>query len=476
MLKLKVGLIGSSQLSFPGDKEARFKQSAEGLAQLAKAYHFDLYIYPEQVIAEADAERAVRAVEAENVDFLLWQTTSYSAGQLVPALARAWVTGFGLWAIPEGTADGVMPLNSFCSINMYSGILGHYLSRYEKKFKWFFGDVGNPLFDERLRVTVAALSCLKNMKASKVALVGGVAPGFNDLLFDEAKLLKLFDGMKLNRLHEFAELRDRALSYPDGETMALAETMSGCARCVSPKAVPKLETNARFYRAYTDFVKENGYDAVAVSCWPAFQDQFGFSVCAVLGQLNEEGTVAACEGDLISAVCMLALRYLSRDAVTLMDLVNFDESDESVLLWHCGPTAKQFCSCYDLDLNYSGGPHEFGMKDPSGIGVTRDMVFKPGAATVMRLDAGLDRILTLTGNFIGRDKPSHKGSRGWLENLRLNATPVKTRDLVNTLIAGRFPHHYPVALGDFEKEVLELRAWLGLGCVEEIPYTDWLNG
>jgi len=473
-ISFRIGLVGCSQLSFPGDKTGRFAKSAEDLKGFAASWKFDLYVYPESVITEEDAERAVRAVEEQKVDLLLVQTTSYSSGYLVPVFARANVMGMGLWAIPEGTADGVMPLNSFCSINMYAGIIGHY-AQPEKKFKWFFGDRGSPFFDERLRITVAALRCIKKLKSSRLALVGGVAPGFNDLLFDESRLLRLFEGMKLNRLHEFSELRERALSYPAEQMAAVAKQMAQCACSIHPKAQGMLDVNARFYQAYTDFIAENKYDAVAVSCWPAFGDQFDFSVCAVLGQLNEEGTVAACEGDLISAVCMLMLSYLADDASTLMDLVNFDESDESVLLWHCGPSARQFCKSYALDLNYSGRPHEFGMADPNGNGITRDMVFAPGKATVARLDASLENMLLLEGDIQQEGKPSHKGSRGWMEHLKLNGSPIAVRDLVNTILVRRLPHHYPVIMGNWTKEVSEICAWLGIGKLEPVPYEDCLQ-
>ena len=475
MEKLKVGLVGSSQLSFPGDKTGRFARSADEMREFAECFGFDLYVYPETIIAEPDAERAVKAVEGEAVDFLLLQTTSYSAGHLIPHFARAKVMALGLWAIPEGTKDGVMPLNSFCSVNMYSGIIGHYVAPFDLPFKWFFGDKGSPFLDERLRVSIAALTCIKRLKASKLALVGGVAPGFNDLLYDESKLLKMFEGMKLNRLHEFGELRDRAMSFTDGEIGATVESMVSRARCIHPKAAAKIGINARFYKAFGEFAEENGYDALAISCWPAFGDQFDFSPCALLGQLNEEGVAAACEGDLVSAVCMLMLRYLAEDVTTLMDLVNFDETDETILLWHCGPTAKQFCAGFDLDLNYSGRPHEKGMIDPNGNGVVRQMVFKPGKATVARLDAGLEKMLLMTGDFIDRDKPSHKGSRGWLENVHLSGEKISVRDLVNTVLTSRFPHHYPVVMGDFTKEIAEICAWMGLGQIEKIPYRDFMQ-
>ena len=35
MVKLKIGLVGTSQLSFPGNKEAAYNRCAEGMKQLA---------------------------------------------------------------------------------------------------------------------------------------------------------------------------------------------------------------------------------------------------------------------------------------------------------------------------------------------------------------------------------------------------------------------------------------------------------
>ena len=48
-----------------------------------------------------------------------------------------------------------------------------------------------------------------------------------------------------------------------------------------------LEVNARFSLAYI-FLKKYGYDAVAISCWPKFQDDYLFSVCAVVGEINDK--------------------------------------------------------------------------------------------------------------------------------------------------------------------------------------------
>ena len=159
MQSLKVGLVSSSQLSFPGDKKSVYEASAQKLRALSGQLGFELYVHPGTVITPDDGYAAVKALEGEGVDFILLQCTSFSAGALAPIFARA-RAALGLWAIPEHADHGVLPFNSFCTINMYSGIIGHYLKDYNIPIKWFFGDVEDPLFRGRLAVTVRALLSL----------------------------------------------------------------------------------------------------------------------------------------------------------------------------------------------------------------------------------------------------------------------------------------------------------------------------
>ena len=477
MEKVKIGLISTSQLSFPGDKKSLFGASIKALEAMAVRMGFELCVISgNTLISPEDAESAVREAQARKVDLLLAQCTSFSAGFLAPILAKVKNAYLGLWAIEEGASEGVVPFNSFCSINMYSAIIGNYLRDHDIPFKWFYGNPGHELFDDRLEVTVRALTAIKNIRSAKVALIGGIAPGFDDLYFDERKLLKTFDGLKINRLHEFSEIKDRALRYKLPELEEVIRDMSKDAHSIHPKAAPLLETNARFYKAYKDFISENGYDGIAVSCWPKFQSDFNYSVCSVIAGLNDDGIVAACEGDIPSAVSMLILKYLSDDKTMLMDLSAFDESDETVLMWHCGPASKRFASDgkYDLGVNYHGLPHEEGCA-PNCCGVTRDMVFMPGHVTIARLAGEFDQMFLAEGDFIDREKKSFFGSRGWLENLMLNRESISVRCFINTILVQRFAHHYPIVYGDYSREISELAAWLNLRLVRKIPYEQYMQ-
>jgi len=476
MCSLKIGLVSSSQLSFFGDKKAMFSRMAGELTTLADKLAYTLYVYPKPVITPEDAYEAVKTLEGNAVDFVLLQNTSYSSGFLAPIFAKVRNAVLGLWAIPEFAQEGPVPFNSFSSINMFSGIIGHYLNEDKIPCKWFYGDVGDPLFIDRFTVTVRALKALNRLRNSSVALIGGIAPGFNDLYDDERKILHRLPGIRINRLHEWDEIRDRAVSYSDSEIQPYIDKITRKAKTVQEIAKPGIIYAARFEKAYDDFLTSTKYDALAISCWPKFQDDFKYSVCSAIANLNEKGTVAACEGDLTSAISMLLLHYIAEDTTTLMDMSAFDEKDNTVLLWHCGPTAERFGekNGYELGANYSGMPHEKGAP-PKGCGVTHDMVLDPGPITIARFAGEWDKMFLCGGNIIDYNKKSFCGSRGWVGNLTLNRQEIGVRDLVNTIIVQRFSHHFPVVYGDYSREIMELMSWLGLTPVKQVSYEDYLQ-
>lgn len=471
-MKIKVGLVGTSQLSFPGPKEKTYAEIVAKMKVNAANMGFDFVYWEKQVIVEADAREALAEMEKQHVDLLLVLNLSYSAGFLVPVFYRIKNAAVGIWSIPE-TKEGPVLFNSFCSNNMYQGINAKYLKDYKIKAKWFYGFADDERFCRRLSVTVKALAAIKKLKFSSVALIGGFAPGFYDLYFDERSVFHKLDGIRINRLHEYDEIIKLADKVTDKDIAALKKAEEGVSR--TPTAASLYDFSLKMYLAYTRFVQEHGYDAIAVSCWPKFQDDYKYSVCSVLGMLNDDKIVAACEGDLMSAISMIALQEMSGESTALMDFAAFDETDESVLLWHCGPATKKFCkkNGYTLGENYSGMAHEPGKI--CGTGVVRDMVFDPNKATAFRFSGDMSEYLNLAGDFVGDTKASNCGSRGWLKNLRLNGKSIGALDFTNTVLAGGFEHHYPVALGDWSDEVAEMNAWLGIKPVEKIAYENYLQ-
>ena len=474
-MDFKVALVGCSQLSFFGDKEARYTKTVEDLRKFLKPLKADLFVYTDQIITPDDAKKAMKVVDEQKPDFLLVQCTSFSAGYLAQIFVTAGYP-LGWWAIPEDAEGKVCLYNSFCSINMYQAINRCYYNEEQYPAKWFYGEVDDPLFADRMSVTIRALRAIKRVKTSRLALIGGIAPGFVDLYFDERKLLRLFKGMEYDRLTEFEDISALAESYPESEIIDEANAYENAARLgVDPINGKHKLLNIRMLRAYHEFAEKNHYDALAVSCWPKFQSRYDYSVCSVVAQLNDDGIPTSCEGDPLSAVSMLMLQELSDEPAMLMDLSAFDRKDDTVLLWHCGPAPKNFCckEGYALGLNYSGKAHNGVL---TGTGCARDLVFAPGRLTMGRISAELDSVFIGGGDVLDpSEKHSIAGSRGWMGNLQLAKEDINALDFVNTILSQGISHHYPLCKGDFQAELLEIAAWLGLKVTKKTAYQTWLQ-
>lgn len=214
---------------------------------------------------------------------------------------------------------------------MYQGINDKYLRDHHIQAKWFYGFADDQMFRKRLSVTVKALQAIKKLKNARVALIGGFAPGFYDLYFDERSVFSKLNGIYINRLHEYDEVIKLAEKVTDQDVKPYLAELDALGIKATPVAANLRDLSIRIYLAYRRLTEEYGYDAIAVSCWPKFQDDYKYSVCSVLGMLNDDKLVAACEGDLMSAISMLALQEMSGESTTLMDFSAFDEEDESVL-------------------------------------------------------------------------------------------------------------------------------------------------
>jgi L-fucose isomerase-like protein len=362
-------------------------------------------------------------------------------------------------------------INSFCGLNMFSSILINYVK--DIKHKWFYGETDDDTFIKRFEVTVKALKAIKNLRASKIALVGGIAPGFNDLYFDERLGQKRF-GIKIERGHEFSEISLRAEAYSTTETERFIQDNASDKFFLGEASGKNIETHYRYFNAYKDFADDYGYDALAISCWPQMAGQTEAYSCSIVGKLNQNGIVAACEGDLPGAVSMLLQKYIIDGPTTLMDLSGWDEKDQSILMWHCGPTAECYADKNGACLKYCHQPVP-DSEDHNVTGMITNMVFKTGPVTFTRITGEWDGLFLLDGKVAEKQKESPEGSRAWIEKLRLNRNEINTRDLMNTILVRGMQHHYAMAAGDITEELLEVAAWLGLMPMEAVAYENYLQ-
>ena len=274
MKPCRIYMLSTVQTSFWGSQKRQYETYfIPEMEKLAPKMGFELTSQREIVTTPAEAAAAKQRILEGEYDLLLIQVSTFADGNLITPLAETGVH-LGLWGVPEITSNGAIPNNSFCGINMYGSIIHQYIGR-DIPYKWFFGDVTDPLFRDRLEITVKALGALRAMRGAKVALIGGIAPGFNDLYYDERQTKSKL-GITVDRLLEFSDIRDRAVAYPVEEVLPIVEAIRSESAGVAPDMTDLgLENTARVYKAFEDITKENGFDAIAISCWPRFRKELG---------------------------------------------------------------------------------------------------------------------------------------------------------------------------------------------------------
>ena len=469
--RLRVGYIGVAFGTYYADEHNQYGRAIGGLRRLADEMDFDLVAIdtgvPDMEAARAAAER----LSSERIDFLMLQAAACASGELLEPLAGV-APRLGLWATPEPVLEGSIQLHSLVSINHYASIIRRHLRDRDIPFKWFFGHIDEPDTDRRLRVTIRALQGIKTMASARIGWIGGISPGFYNMQFDEANLEARF-GTTIGS-HSIREVVELARAIDEGSAASVVQGATDLATEVTAPALG-MDRNARIYLALGQLIESEGYDALAVQCWPSFQEDFHVAPCMAYSLLgSEDGFAVSCEGDVPGAVSMLLMNSMSpaHGSSTLLDLTALDFESDAALLWHCGVTPRHFGG----DNGIRWVDHvTLGRKSDVRYGVSGDLRFAPQQTTIAYTGDEFSEMFIATAEVVETGHAGFDGTRGWFSNFRLNGEPIKLVDLANTAVVQGHEHHYAVAQGDLSSELAEVAAWLGMRTTRPVPMRDYLQ-
>ena len=469
--KLKVGYVGVAYTTYFAEEHNQYNRAITGLEALSRELDFELVAIPYGLTDDELTQTAINELTAKKVDFLLLQTATCAAGDQILQLAQV-APYLGLWATPDPHQSGDIQLHSLVSMQHFASILKRYVPEEETAFKWFYGNVEDARFQRRLIVTINALTAVKKMAHAKIGSVGGISPGFYNMLMDTRKLRARFGTEVVE--HELAEVIDLAKSFDQGQVLSVMSEMKSAASEILV-ADDRMEKGGRVYLALKELAERNGYDALAVQCWSKFQELYGVAPCMSYSWLgSEDGLAVACEGDVPGAVSMLLLNYLTRKAgsSTLLDLAAIDPDSNTVLMWHCGVSPRHFAN----ENGIKWVDHTtLGRKSDVSFGVAGDQVFAPQDTTIAYVGDDASKLLVVGSRVIEREEPGFDGTRGWFAHFELNQEPIELWDLVNTLAVRGQEHHFAVGQGNVTSELLEVAAWTKMQTVEKVPYKDYLQ-
>ena len=428
---------------------------------------------PEQLVMTPED---VQAAQIPTADLYILLTASFSdASPAVELFSKVPGPILG-WSMREPGENGErLKLNSMCGINLAA----HALLENGQQLRHLHGNFDEPIIKELLAAALngnlpdakAPAAKTESVMASqevvnhalsilatkKIGAIGDAPNGFTPCNFN-AKQLKDIFGLSVAQIPI-----NSAFDKIDAVSQSAREKAHANAVAAQPSLakvnVAEATKVAGVEVALEQWQQDEKLDAIAVRCWPEFPTDLGACICSSLGRISDRGTVTTCERDVLGAVTMLVCEALGSDENYLVDIVDLDEGQNLIRLWHCGSAATKLAA----DPENATQSIHCNRK----LGVAGDFPLKTGAVTLFRIDRDLDPVNKTGLRMVVSRGESIPAPNRFQGNTATVVTEPDAALLVNGIVTGGYPHHLVISWIDVRPGIRRMAQILG------IPLTEW---
>jgi len=468
---LTIGLIRASLPSYFPEKHGVWDRAETALADLCDRHGARLFVVPEIPMDGRETTRALERCAAETVDFVLCLHGGFSMGDVARTIAASPFRA-GFWSVPEPVRTGDVQLNNFVSLNMSLSIARGVRDLRVNPVQWYHGAPDSPALQARLGHTLRALGAVKALEGARIGVIGGLAMTFYNMEVSTNALRQRL-GVEVAH-HDIHELTGRMAAI-DAARSAAELALITAAAPVRGVSGAQMDLSARCALALRDMADAGGYAGLAVSDWPALQDDPGMHPGAAFSWLEEADNLAiASEGDVLGAVSQLVARSLTGRVGALLDMTEPDFDAGQLLMWHGGGGPLYMADAAGVEwVNHP----MIGRGTAAGPvhGAIADYVFADGPVTVFRVARNGGALFRMTAQVTGRDPSGFTGCRGWLQDFQIDDTAASLGDVVASVMAHGLEHHFILIPGDHASALAEFGSWTGMAALGHRPLRDHLN-
>ncbi|CAN5776215.1 hypothetical protein BH23CHL8_BH23CHL8_10190 [soil metagenome] len=335
-------------------------------------------------------------------------------------------------------------------------MLANVLGREGRRYVTVSGVAGEA--DGVARAVVGAAAATA-MRGARVGLVGGIIPGYGDVVLDEVTAARL--GVALVPVGEAAVARARAAIGTDGEAGGLLAGME-----ISDETRPLLARSLRAHRLLSAVAVDEALDAIALNCHSdvlRYSDDPGVVGCLASTLLWAAGLPVACTGD---AATLVALMLAARVAGSAQYCEGYAVEAAT------GELVVSSCGMADVSLRRDGEaarlcPNEL-YPGQRGLGIATRFTFEAGPATIVGFGPATAtlpaRLVVSVGELTGRGFEHLNGPSG---TITFDSPGAGTAS--RAWIDAGPAHHLALVRGDRLAELRAAAAFLDLELIEIGP-------
>lgn len=434
--------VGFAPIGVPTFHLESARKELKKSIEMLKSIHTNID-YPDDILLSVDD--LCPFLKDKNFDLIIVQNTTFANSDYMQNILRYTDCYVVLWTLREPVIDGDrLRLNSLTGA--YSA--GNILKNMNREFSYVFGSPNEDEVRSQMACLVKSAKVVNDLKELRIASVGHTPQGFGFGRALDTEITKNFGSSLISV--ELRELVNKAKSYSLNDCDECSAEITNTLGNIENVEKKNVDDFIKLYKAYYDFVKEEGIGALATRCWPDFFVDYGTPVCSVLAMLNDNGIMSSCEGDVYGALSMFIGYKFSNKAVFFGDPVSLDEKQNTITFWHCGMAA---CS-----LARDNVPN-IGVHPNRKIGPTMEFGCKPSEkATIFRVgktNEGKFRFFIATGEILDLPKQFCGASLVF-------KTDNDAKNVVKSSIIDGFEPHFAIIYDDIESELIALSNMLGI--------------
>lgn len=463
-MTLTIGLINTSLPSYFPQRHGVFEDARALLDKIATREGYAV-VEAEGIPMDAvQASGAVAQVTEAGADFILLLHGGFTMGDVVREIALSPLP-LGVWATPEPTLTKDIQLNNFVSLNMSMSIARGVRDMTVNPVQWYLGSPVDVALITRLEQTLTALQARKALKGARIGMIGGLAPTFYNMEVSSDTLLRQL-GVSVEHIDIHVMTNLMTAQTEDDVNAELAEMTS--AADVQGVSDAQMDLTVRAVLALRSMASRGGYDALAVSDWPALQAHPGMHPGAAFSWLEEKDRLpVASEGDVLGAVTQLVVKSITGRVGCLLDMTSPDLEADKILMWHGGGgplyMARNGVSWINhpmIGRGTSVGPV---------FGAIADYEFELGDVTVLRVSRHGTAQFAVEGQVCEGRESGFDGCRGWVGDFKSRAGPCSADDIVTTVMEQGLEHHFVLVQGKYLSVLEEFARWCVMAEMNVIP-------
>ena len=428
--------------------ESKFKIAKSLLLSLSP----DAIGFENLITNDEDADSALSFFNSNDFEKIFLFQTTFTDAKFLLNFAKSIQKPICIVSFPEPRTGGRLRLNSICGLNlaMHSLIKNAITPDFvimeedDKANEMSFSNfIESQNESNKIAWDIATIANINadfdySIDKQTIGIIGTRPEGFDTCDYDSNEVTS-----KLNVSLVDLELEDLFDEAKDIEVETIVKTKSTVSSYLAGTeelVQEEFDKSLSIFHGLENLKDKHNLDAFAIRCWPETFTEYGCASCGPMAMMNEKKVSCACEADVLGGISCNILNQMNNNPSLLVDIVDVDKSDNSLVFWHCGlapiSMAKEGTARSGIHSN---------RKKP----LLHDFSLKEGEITIFRVSKARGRLqfFVMKGQVL--DRPNSFSGTSGVINLGENSAHK-----LEQMFKGGLEHHVAFTYGDISDKLI----------------------